>query len=340
MYELLDNLISPWLEQSCIVYLVFLSACILVGFSLLIKGGDWLCDHSTNIAYKLGVPPVVVGLTIVSIVTSAPELFTSISALQSKAPGLILGNIIGSNIANIGLILGIALLIGDISTRDAVSLSQRTCLILVTVGFCLVLTLSNNQEIGLLTGIGFLAFIALYLIVLTRHALINKKMESSLLQGGESKKESFALIFSFIMLMVSTTALWIGADSLVYGSKNIAQLAGVPEELIGFTVLAIGTSLPELAASISLVKKRETAMLLGNIVGSNLFNISLIGGLAGVLGPVSSSTPSPWIDYFFLILTTLVLIFWLKGKSLTKKHGVLLLLIYSLASVSTWLLNS
>ena len=81
-------------------------------------------------------------------------------------------------------------------------------------------------------------------------------------------------------------------------------------------------------------------MLLGNIVGSNLFNISLIGGLAGVLGPVSSKTPSPWIDYFFLILTTLVLIFWLKGKSLTKKHGVLLLLIYSLASVSTWLLNS
>ena len=126
---------------------------------------------------------------------------------------------------------------------------------MVTVGFCLVLTLSNNQEIGLLAGIGFLAFIALYLIVLTRHALINKKMESSLVQEGESKKESYALIFSFIMLMVSTTALWIGADSLVYGSKNIAQLAGVPEELIGFTVLAIGTSLPELAASISLVKK-------------------------------------------------------------------------------------
>ena len=166
---------------------------------------------------------MVVGLTIVSIATSAPELFTSISALQSKAPGLILGNIIGSNIANIGLILGIALLIGDISTRDAVSLSQRTCLILVTVGFCLVLTLSNNQEIGLLAGFGFLAFIASYLIVLTRHALINKKMESSLVQGGEPKKESSALIFSFVMLMVSTTALWIGADSLRHSPPGLGE---------------------------------------------------------------------------------------------------------------------
>ena len=142
------------------------------------------------------------------------------------------------------------------------------------------------------------------------------------------------------MLVISTVALWIGADTLVYGSKNLAQLAGVPEELIGFTLLAIGTSLPELAASISLVRKKQTSMLLGNIVGSNLFNIALIGGLAGILSPVRSGSPHPWIDYLFLLLTTLMLFNWLKGKTLTKIEGLILLLIYLTASVCTWVLNS
>jgi len=148
------------------------------------------------------------------------------------------------------------------------------------------------------------------------------------------------LVLSIIMLIISTASLWAGADSLVYGSKNLAQLAGVPEELIGFTLLAIGTSLPELAASISLLRKGETSMMLGNIVGSNLFNISLIGGLAGIMGPVCIGSPNPWVDYLFLLITTFLFTFWLKGKTLNKKEGILLLLIYSGACGSTWLLNS
>ncbi len=341
MYELLESWVTPLLDQSLTLYIFILTASILAGFYTLIKGGDWLSDHSSNLACQLGVPPVIVGLTIVSIATSTPELFTSISALKSESPGLILGNIIGSNIANVGLILGIALLLGQVSTHNAVSIGQRYCLLLVTVSFCLVLFCTNNNEFGFYPGIIFLGFILGYLIVLSFHGLKENKAKKNI-QNFEITENSVSsgILFSLVMLLIATLSLWIGADSLVFGSKSLAQLGGVPEELIGFTLLAIGTSLPELAASISLVRKKETGMLLGNIVGSNLFNIALIGGLAGVMGPVQGSSPHAWIDYLFLLLTTGILLYWLKGKLMSKKEGIILLMIYLIASASTWILNS
>jgi cation:H+ antiporter len=142
------------------------------------------------------------------------------------------------------------------------------------------------------------------------------------------------------MILIATVALWAGSDTLVFGAKNLATLAGVPEELIGFTLVAIGTSLPELAASVSLTKKGEFGMLLGNIVGSNIFNIGLVGGVAGILGPISTTTSFPWIDYISLLILTGVLIIWLKGKQLKKMHGIFLLSCYLLASLATWMLNS
>jgi len=340
MYELLDNWISPWFNDSPGLYFLSLSLCILIGFYLLIKGGDWLSDHCSNLAALIGIPPVIIGLTIVSIATSTPELFTSVSALRSDSPGLILGNIIGSNIANIGLILGIALLLGTVSTQDAVSFSQRVCLVTITLVFCAFLYLSPNKEIGLLAGLLLLGFILSYLVVITLHALRKKQSSVERKMSETPISTNIPLVLSIIMLIISTASLWAGADSLVYGSKNLAQLARVPEELIGFTLLAIGTSLPELAASISLLRKGETSMMLGNIVGSNLFNISLIGGLAGIMGPVCIGSPNPWVDYLFLLITTFLFTFWLKGKTLNKKEGVLLLLIYCCACGSTWLLNS
>lgn len=341
MYQLLDSWVSPTIENSYGIYIFLLLVCIVGGFYLLIKGGDWLSDHSANLAFQLGIPPVVVGLTIVSIATSTPELFTSISALNSDSPGLILGNIIGSNIANIALILGIALLIGTVPTKDAVSTSQRICLFGLTISFCGFLLFSPNHEIGFTAGTVFLCFIAAYLLILTTKAIQqnqSQKTEAGIEINQEERHTSHLL--SLGMLLVATFALWAGADSLVYGSKGLAEIGGIPEELIGFTLLAIGTSLPELAASISLVRKQRSAMLLGNIVGSNLFNISLVGGLAGVLGPVRSSAPYAWIDYLFLLLTTMLLVNWLKGKILGKKEGALLLLTYAIATIATWVLNS
>ena len=340
MYQILTNLTEQISNPSGFAHLAILILAMTIGLFLLTKGGDWLSDHSSHIAEALGVPNVVIGLTIVSIATSAPELFTSIAAIRGQADGLILGNIIGSNIANISLILGLALLIKPIQTKGAISNNQIVVLLLLTISFCLVLFLSPTQTLSLEVGVFLLAFIFVYLFWITSRAL--KKRNSNIIEqglesnGGESAN---SVAFSSLVILLATLALWIGSDCLVFGAKNLATLAGIPEELIGFTILAIGTSLPELATSISLVKKAETEMLLGNIVGSNLFNIGLVGGVAGILGPVNSHTPHPWIDYLSLVLVTVLFCYWLKGRKLDKKEGVFLLAIYLAASSCTWIWN-
>ena len=338
MYEVIENVILPWMNQSPGTYLLLLFLLVVLGLGLLCKGGDCLSDHSANIANHLGVPHVVVGLTVVSIATSAPELFTSISALRSNSPGLVLGNIIGSNLANIGLILGVSLLLKNINPKGAVSLEQRICLLVVTLFFCSVLYFHPSGEFSFFPGTLLLIFLFLYLTVLTIFAL--KQRVSPVAYLNDSKQKYPSLSFSFLMIILATLSLWIGSDLLVLGSKKFALLIGVPEQLIGFTLIAVGTSLPELAASIALLRKDHTSMLLGNLVGSNIFNISLVGGLAGVLGPVRSCATQPWIDYFSLISITIGFIYLLGGKTLQKKQGYLLLIYYLLTCVVIWTANA
>ena len=312
---------------------------MLIGFYLLTKGGDLLSDHSSNLAQAIGIPSVVVGLTVVSIATSAPELFTSIAAVTSGAQGLILGNIIGSNIANIGLILGISLLISPIDTTRAVPRSQSIVLLFLSFSFTSYLFFYPSHSLSTFPGIILLFFIGSYLFFLTRNALQNRGAK---IMGKEKKEKekSPSVYFSCVMILLATALLWAGSETLVFGAKNLATLAGIPEELIGFTLVAIGTSLPELAASISLTKKGEFGMLLGNIVGSNIFNIALVGGAAGILGPIVVSTRFPWINYISLLGLTMILAFWLKGMKLNKAHGILLLILYLVASTTTWVFNS
>jgi cation:H+ antiporter len=152
--------------------------------------------------------------------------------------------------------------------------------------------------------------------------------------------ENQPLLMVIFMILVGGLLLWLGSESLVYGSKNLAELVGIPNELIGFTLIAIGTSLPELAASIALLRKDETHMLLGNILGSNLFNIGLVGGVAGILGPIFSETPYPWLDHISMLLFTFLMVFWMRGRNLSRKHGILLLVLYGVTSATTWIANS
>ncbi len=339
MYHFLTTLCSSLKAESPSIYIGILILSLLVGFYLLTKGGDLLSDHCSNLAQSIGIPSVVVGLTVVSIATSAPELFTSIAAVTSGAQGLILGNIIGSNIANIGLILGISLLISPIDTNRAVPKSQSIVLLLLSLSFTGYLFFHPSHSLSTFPGIILLIFIGSYLFFLTKNALQHRNPKK--IDSVKKDDEKLPTIYlSCIMILIATTALWAGSDTLVFGAKNLATLAGIPEELIGFTLVAIGTSLPELAASISLTRKNEFGMLLGNIVGSNIFNIGLVGGVAGILGPISTTTTYPWIDYISLLILTGVLIFWLKGKQLKKIHGMLLLSCYLGASIATWILNS
>ncbi len=338
MYQVLTTLCSSMQAESPIIYIGVLIASMLIGFYLLTKGGDLLSDHASNLAQSIGIPSVVVGLTIVSIATSAPELFTSIAAVASEAQGLILGNIIGSNIANISLILGISLLISPINTNRAIPQSQSIVLLGLSLFFIAYLFLNPSQSLSTFPGIILLLFIGCYLFFLTRTALQSRKINK--IESKKKYKDLPSVYLSCIMILVATAALWVGSDTLVFGAKNLASLAGIPEELIGFTLVAIGTSLPELAASIALTKKNEFGMLLGNIVGSNIFNIGLVGGVAGILGPISATTTFPWIDYISLLLLTTLLTFWLRGTTLKKIHGVILLIAYVGASLTTWVFNS
>lgn len=339
MYQLLTNFCSSFQTESPLLFIGVLILSMLFGFYLLTKGGDLLSDHCSNLAKAIGIPSVVVGLTIVSIATSAPELFTSISAVSSGATGLILGNIIGSNIANIGLILGISLIISPINTKNAVSSTQSFLLLTLSCAFTGHLFFHPSHSLSLIPGIILLIFIISYLYFLTKNALQNRAAKRAS-EPETSDNKNNPVYLSFIMVLLATAGLWVGSDSLVFGAKNLATLAGLPEELIGFTLVAIGTSLPELAASISLTRKKEFGMLLGNIVGSNLFNIALVGGVAGILGPIPISTSYPWIDYISLLLLTGLLTIWLRGTKLNKIHGITLLIIYLAASATTWFFNS
>ena len=340
MYQFLNSTCSPLQLEMFPLFVGALILSMALGFYLLTKGGDLLSEHCSNLAKSIGVPGVVVGLTIVSIATSAPELFTSIAAVSSGAQGLILGNIIGSNIANIGLILGISLFISPINTSGAVSSTQRNLLLLLSFGFTGFLFFSASQALGFWPGVILLIFISSYLILITQNALKNRNENLVSNKSSNEDAKLGGITVSLLMVLVATSALWVGSDSLVFGAKNLASLAGVPEELIGFTLVAIGTSLPELAASISLTKKKEYTMLLGNILGSNLFNIALVGGMAGIMGPIKVSTAHPWIDYLSLLILTGLFTFWLKGKILTKSNGLILLSLYMSATIATWLCNS
>ena len=335
MYQFLEGLLTLISPENIVGTISFYLLNILLGLYLLTKGGDWLCDHCSNLALLLGVPSVIIGLTIVSVATSAPELFTSIAALRSNSQGLILGNIIGSNIANIGLILGICILIKPIDTRKSITTIQISLLMMLTLFLCTLLAFGKSRGLGFWPGVFLLVFIFAYLIYLTWEGLKNR--------NGKTEKDNTInkrkVVISIIMVFLATTALWTGSDTLVFGSKKLALIVGVPQELIGFSLIAIGTSLPEMAASISLIKKAEVKMLLGNILGSNIFNIALVGGVAGVLGPIIPSTPKPWIDYFSLTLVTVIFCLWLRGRLLNRPDGIFLLILYLAATTATWLFN-
>ena len=336
MYQFLESILPYFGSEDSLGCWFLFGISAVLGFYLLTKGGDWLSDHCSNLASSLGVPSVVIGLTIVSIATSAPELFTSIAALRNNSTGMILGNVIGSNIANIGLILGISLLIKSIDTKDVIPRSQIFLLLALTLFFSICLFIRGSSGIGWIIGSILLAYTLAYLFFITLGAMGSSSSPPS---KKEEKDPCFAVSLSLLMILLATVSLWVGSDALVFGAKNFALSAGIPEELIGFTLIAIGTSLPELAASLALLKKGESGMLLGNVLGSNMFNIGLVGGVAGILGPIRSYTPHPWIDYLFMILLTAFFCFWLRGSKIQKKEGYILLMTYLAATLATWMLN-
>ncbi|MCI6691796.1 MAG: calcium/sodium antiporter [Clostridium sp.] len=301
---------------------------LIIGFILLIKGADIFVDGASNIAKKFGIPSIVVGLTIVSLGTSAPELAVSLISSLEGSNGITIGNVLGSNIFNTLMVLGLTSIIMPILIKKSIVIKDYVVNILITISL-LILTFGRtlfNKEPGLsrLSGIILLMGCIAYTIYLIKSA----KDESE----DSEKHEEIKIFNSCIRILIGIIGIILGGNLVVNSASNIAYSFGLSEKLVGLTIVAIGTSLPELVTSMIAATKGENDIAIGNVLGSNIFNILLILGVSSSISPIVISS-ALFIDIIFLIGVSILLgIFMFKGKKeklyLGRIEGAILVLIY------------
>lgn len=254
---------------------------ILLGFLFLVVGGEFLVRSSVAISFKLNLSKMVIGLTVVSFATSAPELLVSLQAALTGFSDISLGNVIGSNIANIGLVLGITAIITPlVIDRDFYKFNWPVMMLFS--GF-LYLFLSTEELLTRMEGGFLLAGIILYLFLLIRRA---RKQPETNLEEVDPALKSTSNFKMILWLAIGGLALWGGSELLVSGAVDLATTLGVSERVISVTMIAIGTSVPELAASVIAALKKEKAISLGNLLGSNIFNIASVLGITSLIQPI------------------------------------------------------
>ena len=297
-------------------------AAVLVGLSLLIWSADRFVDGASATAGHLGMSPMLIGLTVVAFGTSAPEMLVSTMAALDGAPGLAIGNAIGSNIANIALVLGATALVSPIPIKGNLVRAELPILTLATVGAGILLLdyyLDAVDSVWLLLGL----VVCLYLF--NRYQQDHPKDKVAPLANMSLKT-------GIIWLLVGLIALALGSRILVGGAVYIATSLGVSEMIIGLTIIAIGTSLPELAASIMSARKGQHGIALGNIIGSNIFNLLGVMAIPALISPVIIEANALWRDYGLMLLLTLFLLalgFKARhGGAISRIVGSLLLLTY------------
>ncbi len=301
---------------------------LIVGLFVLIIGGDFLVRGASSIALRAHISPLVVGLTIVAFGTSAPELLISIKAALEGSPDMTMGNVVGSNICNLGLVLGITALIGPIKVNaDSIKIDWP-----VTMGSTLLLYFVVKEKdavIDSFEGLVFLFFIIAYTFYIIRKS---RKETKALLEAEESldvPEVSNNLIKDIFFILLGGAGLFFGADWFVGGAKEMAIFLGVSERVIGITVLALGTSLPELVTSIVASIKRETDLALGNLMGSNIFNILSILGITSLIQNIHVSEQIIHHDMVVMIgVTLLIFPLMLYKRTMTRIAGSILLIVY------------
>lgn len=288
---------------------------LLIGFVMLIKGADIFVDGSSNIAKRFGIPSIIVGLTIVAMGTSAPELSVSVQSALAGMNDISIGNVVGSNIFNLLVVLGMSSIIGKLKITDYknVIMMLLSSLILLLFGF--------NGQLTRSEGIVLLLIFAGYIFNLVLKAIKdNNKTEEN-----ENVKPLFTTIISCI---IGLGAIVWGGDLVVESASAIAQQLGMSQNLIGLTIVAIGTSLPELVTSVVATKKGELDIATGNVIGSNIFNLLLIIGASVTINPMVVSTVAIIDIMFTVAVVILFIILTGKNESLDKVKGIPLILIY------------
>lgn len=308
---------------------------IIIGFILLIKGADFLVDGASEIAKKFHIPEIVIGLTIVAIGTSMPELVVSVTSALEGHSDLAIGNVVGSNIANMFLILGACAVIKPLIFKKETRQFEIPFTIFVTILLFFLCINGTNETINIITkeeGFILLAFCILFIIY---NLIMAKKgetfdNENKIIEIKANNKRISPVWESIFGIVIGIVGLKLGGDLVVDNSVEIAQMIGISEKLISLTIVAFSTSLPELITSIAATRKGETDMAIGNILGSQIFNILMIIGISAILAPISYSVGYN-SNIILLILGTIALgLFPFTGKKneMSRMEGALFVLIY------------
>ena len=297
---------------------------IIGGLVLLIFGGNWLLKAAVALSLKLNIPKIVIGMTVVSFATSAPELIVSLKAALNGAPDLALGNVIGSNIANLGLVLGITLLFGAMEVQK--SFYKTDWPVMMLASLLMYLFLVGDQVIVRYEGIILFTLLVLFLVYLLRF------QKTVVVDVLPEDKDALSVFYMLFYLVIGGVGLWAGSELLVKGAKAMAEDFGVSQRIIAVTVVSVGTSIPELSASIIAVIKKEKAISLGNLIGSNIFNILAVLGITSIVTPVAVADLGLLTNDIFWMLgisfLILPFVFLPKRFQLNWKHGIVLLVLY------------
>ena len=298
---------------------------IFFGLLILVKGGDWLLKAAVALSINLSIPKIVIGMTVVSFATSAPELIVSVKSALMGHPDLAMGNVIGSNIANLALVLGIVILIEPIIVTKNFFRIDWPIMFLSTMIFYFFIK-NNNLTINE----GFILFtlliaVLIFLLFFQKNNIVD---DSSLVSEVSNKKVILLLFFG------GGIALWLGSEMLIKGSVSLAQGIGISERIISISIISIGTSIPELSASLVAIFKKEKAISLGNLIGSNIFNILAVMGITAMIQPIvffdQNLIESDFLWMIFISVLILPLAFIPKRMKLGRFEGAILLCCYAI----------
>lgn len=295
---------------------------LIVGFVMLVKGADWFVEGASKLAEKFGIPQLVIGLTIVAMGTSLPEAAVSTSAALKGSAEITIGNVLGSNIMNILLILGITSVISPLMVQ-ASTVRYEIPMVIAASALLAGIGLTDGY-VGRIDGIILLAGMVLYLLYLLKMA----KKGQAVTEEGEETDRNESLLKLLLLILVGGVMIVLGSDVTVDAATALARIFGMSERLIGLTIVAFGTSLPELVTSATAAMKGKADIAVGNIVGSNLFNILFVVGISAVITPVIYA-PNFLVDTIVCIAVACLL--WLcvvRKKKLERHGGVILLVCY------------
>ena len=296
-------------------------ALLIVGFVMLTKGADWFVDGSSALAFRLGIPQLVIGLTIVAMGTSAPEAAVSIASALKGNEGITVGNVVGSNIMNILLILGIASVIVPLAVQKSTRMIEIPYMIAITVLFG-VLGYTGEMVTRVEGGILWIAFL-IYLGYLLWMAKKGK-------EDNEPDEKQKSLPVQLLMILVGLICIVLGSDFVVDGATEIAKVIGISDRIIGLTIVAFGTSLPELVTSIAAARRGNADIAIGNIVGSNVFNILFVAGTSALISPIVFESKFV-LDTAVATATAVLLLVCVCNKEgkLKRSGGIIMLAAYA-----------